>query len=64
MRRETSAFPDVQRHAIHHHKMVLAAIAAGDPATARSTMDAHITQTFEDYEHYLAVSTRSGATTR
>jgi hypothetical protein len=27
-------------------------------------MDAHITQTFEDYEHYLAVSTRSGATTR
>ncbi|BCW53436.1 FadR/GntR family transcriptional regulator [Arthrobacter sp. FX8] len=64
MRRETSAFPDVQRHAIHHHKMVLAAIAAGDPATARSTMDAHITQTFEDYEHYLAVSSRSGAAAR
>lgn len=61
MRRETSAFPDVQRHAIHHHKLVLAAIAAGEPAAARSAMDAHITQTFEDYERYLAVSSRGAA---
>jgi GntR family transcriptional regulator, transcriptional repressor for pyruvate dehydrogenase complex len=58
MRRETSAIPDVQRHAIHHHKLVLAAIASGVPAAARSAMDAHINQTFEDYEHYLAVSSR------
>lgn len=56
MRRETSAFPDVQRHAIYHHKQVLAAIASGVPASARSAMDEHITQTFEDYKHYLAVS--------
>lgn len=62
MRRETSAFPDVQRHAIHHHKLVLAAVASGEPGTARSAMDAHITQTFEDYEHYLAQASRSGAT--
>lgn len=62
MRRETSAFPDVQRHAIHHHKLVLAAVASGEPGTARSAMDAHITQTFEDYEHYLAEASRSGAT--
>jgi len=61
MRRETSAFKDVQRHAIHHHKVVLAAIAARDPATARSSMDAHITQTFEDYERFLAGSHRDSA---
>ncbi|KRE78328.1 FadR/GntR family transcriptional regulator [Arthrobacter sp. Soil763] len=61
MRRETSAFPDVQRHAIHHHKQVLTAIASGEPAAARSAMDAHITQTFEDYERYLAVAARGAA---
>jgi GntR family transcriptional regulator, transcriptional repressor for pyruvate dehydrogenase complex len=58
MRRETSAFRDGQRHAIHHHKLVLAAIAAGEPSAARSAMDTHITQTFEDYERYLAASKR------
>lgn len=60
MRRETSAFPDVQRHAIDHHKRVLAAIASGEPTAARSAMDAHITQTYEDYEHHLA-GVRDGA---
>lgn len=54
MRRETSAFPEVQRHAIHHHKLVLAAIASGDPQSARLAMDAHISQTYEDYERHLA----------
>ncbi|MBT1004146.1 FCD domain-containing protein [Paenarthrobacter sp. DKR-5] len=61
MRRETSAFPEVQRHAIHHHKLVLAAIASGEPGAARSAMDAHIQQTFEDYEHYLLASQSDGA---
>jgi DNA-binding FadR family transcriptional regulator len=56
MRRETSAFPDVQRHAIYHHKQVLAAIASRVPSAARSAMDEHITQTFEDYRHFLAAS--------
>ena len=63
MRRATSAFPDVQRHAIHHHELVLAAIATGEPGTARSAMDAHITQTFEDYEHYLAEAGRTAGAT-
>lgn len=61
MRRETSAIPDVQRHAIHHHKLVLAAVAAGEPSVARAAMDAHITQTFEDYERYLASDSRGAA---
>ncbi|MCU1572214.1 MAG: hypothetical protein JWO93_296, partial [Micrococcaceae bacterium] len=35
------------------HKQVLTAIAGGGAEAARSAMDAHISQTFEDYEHYL-----------
>lgn len=57
-RRETSRFPDVQQHAIEHHRLVLAAIESGDPAVARATMDAHIDQTFRDYEQYLGASDR------
>jgi DNA-binding FadR family transcriptional regulator len=60
MRRETSAFPDVQLHAIHHHRRILAAIATGGAEAARSAMDAHISQTFEDYEHYLLAEDRPG----
>jgi DNA-binding FadR family transcriptional regulator len=55
-RRETSRFPDVQQHAIDHHRRVLAAIESGDPAVARATMDAHIDQTFRDYEQYLGTT--------
>ncbi|HEV7169279.1 MAG TPA: FadR/GntR family transcriptional regulator [Micrococcaceae bacterium] len=61
MRRETSAFPDVQQHAIHHHKLILAAIASGEPVAARAAMDAHITQTFEDFERHLASEARGAA---
>ncbi|MCD1144636.1 FadR family transcriptional regulator [Kocuria sp. LUK] len=57
-RRETSAFPEVQRHAIHHHRAVLGAIGSGEPEAARRAMDAHITQTCEDYEHYIGRSPR------
>jgi len=57
-RRETSRFPDVQRHAIEHHRLVLAAIESGNPAAARAAMDAHIDQTFRDYEQYLGTTER------
>jgi len=53
MRRETSAFPEVQLHAIHHHRLVRDAIAAGDPEVARKAMEAHINQTYQDYEQYI-----------
>ncbi|MGJ9403047.1 FadR/GntR family transcriptional regulator [Arthrobacter sp. KK5.5] len=53
-RRETSAFPEVQRHAIEHHKKVRDAIATGDPGTARLAMEAHIRQTYDDYERFIA----------
>ncbi|MFF0905515.1 UNVERIFIED_CONTAM: FadR/GntR family transcriptional regulator [Kocuria sp. CPCC 205316] len=52
-RRATSAFPEVQRHAIEHHRRVLEAIGTRDPETARKAMEAHIDQTYTDYEHYI-----------
>jgi GntR family transcriptional repressor for pyruvate dehydrogenase complex len=54
-RRNTSAFPEVQRHAIRHHRLVLAAIASRDPAAARTAMEDHLDQTAEDYRHYIGL---------
>jgi GntR family transcriptional regulator, transcriptional repressor for pyruvate dehydrogenase complex len=53
MRRETSSFLEVQKHAIAHHKLVLEAIRTGDPEVARKAMQAHINQTYDDYEHFI-----------
>ncbi|MGP4033991.1 FadR/GntR family transcriptional regulator [Pseudarthrobacter sp. 1C304] len=53
-RRETSAFPEVQRHALVHHRLVLAAIATKDPEKARKAMEAHINQTYDDYERFIS----------
>ena len=53
MRRQTSAHPEVQQHAIQHHQNVRDAIATSDPEAARKAMDAHINQTFEDYDRYI-----------
>lgn len=52
-RRETSAFPEVQLHALQHHRLVLAAIATGNPEKARKAMDDHINQTYDDYARYI-----------
>lgn len=52
-RRETSAFVEVQRHAIEHHHLVLAAIETGNPETARKAMEDHINQTYDDYERFI-----------
>lgn len=53
-RRETSAFPEVQRHALEHHRLVLAAIATGEPEKARKAMEEHINQTYDDYERFIS----------
>ena len=52
-RRETSAVPEIQAHAIVFHQRVLDSILAGDPELARRVMDEHMDQTFEDYERYI-----------
>jgi DNA-binding FadR family transcriptional regulator len=53
LRRETSAFTEVQEHAIVHHKAVRAAIASRNPGEARRAMEEHIQQTMADYEHFI-----------
>lgn len=53
MRRETSSFLEVQKHAMEHHALVLDAIRTRDPEVARKAMQAHINQTYDDYEHFI-----------
>lgn len=53
MRRETSSFREVQLHAIEHHRLVLDAIRTADPLRARQAMEAHINQTYGDYERFI-----------
>lgn len=53
MRRATSSFLEVQEHAITHHGLVLNAIRSRDPEVARKAMQAHINQTYDDYEHFI-----------
>ncbi|MHA7154771.1 FadR/GntR family transcriptional regulator [Arthrobacter sp. TMN-50] len=53
MRRETSSFHEVQLHAIEHHELVLEAIRTRNPEVARKAMQAHINQTYDDYEHFI-----------
>lgn len=56
-RRETSAVPVIQEHAIAMHRAVLKAIAAGDAEESRLAMDAHMDQTQADLiEHVLRSS--------
>lgn len=53
-RRETSALPVIQDHAIRMHRAVLDAVAAGDAEQSRLAMDAHMDQTRSDLiEHVL-----------
>ncbi|SEQ94789.1 FadR/GntR family transcriptional regulator [Arthrobacter sp. OV608] len=52
-RRETSAVPEIQVHAIEYHQKVLDSILTGDVELARRTMDEHMDQTYRDYEQYV-----------
>lgn len=52
-RRETSAVPEIQLHAIDYHQRVLDSILTGDAELSRRVMDEHMDQTFEDYERYV-----------
>jgi GntR family transcriptional regulator, transcriptional repressor for pyruvate dehydrogenase complex len=52
-RRETSAVPEIQEHAIEYHQRVLDGILTGDAETARRVMDEHMDQTYADYEKYV-----------
>jgi DNA-binding FadR family transcriptional regulator len=52
-RRETSAVPEIQQHAIEYHQKVMDSILSGDAELSRRTMDDHMEQTYRDYERYV-----------
>lgn len=52
-RRETSAVPQIQDHAIAKHHSILTAIASGNAEAARVAMDSHMDQTHDDLVHYV-----------
>ena len=56
-RRETSAVPVIQDHAIAMHRAILKAIAAGDAEESRLAMDAHMDQTQTDLMEHVLRST-------
>lgn len=52
-RTETSVVPEIQRHAIDHHRRVQEAVASGNGPAARAAMVAHMQQTANDLQHYV-----------
>ncbi|MGW9413757.1 FadR/GntR family transcriptional regulator [Arthrobacter cupressi] len=52
-RTQTSKVPEIQEHAIGHHRSILDALAAGTPDQARQAMDAHMQQTLDDLKNYV-----------
>ncbi|NYD78261.1 FadR/GntR family transcriptional regulator [Arthrobacter cupressi] len=52
-RTQTSKVPEIQEHAIGHHRSILDALAAGNPDQARQAMDAHMQQTLDDLKNYV-----------
>ncbi|HKU29794.1 FadR/GntR family transcriptional regulator [Arthrobacter sp. NyZ413] len=52
-RTQTSQIPDIQKHAIAHHRDILEALEARDTRRARLAMDAHMQQTLDDLRSYV-----------
>jgi DNA-binding FadR family transcriptional regulator len=58
LRTETSSVSDIRVHAIAWHTTILEKIVAADPSGARESMRAHLFQTEDDMDAYLASSDR------
>jgi DNA-binding FadR family transcriptional regulator len=52
-REQTSAVPEIQLHAIEHHRAILDSLASGDESRARQAMEAHMEQTRADLKRYV-----------
>jgi GntR family transcriptional regulator, transcriptional repressor for pyruvate dehydrogenase complex len=52
-REQTSAVPEIQRHAIEHHRAIRDSLASGDESRARQAMEAHMEQTRADLKRYV-----------
>lgn len=53
-RQQTSSFAPIRKHAIAHHRKILAALQFGDPELARKAMSDHMAQTERDINTYVA----------
>lgn len=54
VRGQTSSVSEIREHALTRHGHILAAVSAGDSVSAREAMHAHLLQTEEDFETFLA----------
>ncbi|MGH3654863.1 FadR/GntR family transcriptional regulator [Glutamicibacter sp.] len=52
-RRETSAFAQIQQHAIAEHEQILVALQRHDSSQARQAMDNHMQQTLDDLNTFV-----------
>src|SRR4051812_11548354 len=52
-RQQTSAVPEIQRHAIAQHRTILDCLSQGDEALSREAMEAHMEQTRSDLRQYV-----------
>ena len=52
-RAQTSAVPEIQRHAIEQHRLILDSLISGDEERARDAMEANMQQTRADLKHYV-----------
>ena len=52
-RRETSAFAQIQQHAIAEHEQILVALQRRDSSQARQAMDNHMQQTLDDLNTFV-----------
>jgi GntR family transcriptional regulator, transcriptional repressor for pyruvate dehydrogenase complex len=52
-REQTSAVPEIQRHAIAQHRTILESLASGDEIRARDAMETHMEQTRADLARYV-----------
>lgn len=54
-RRQTSSHATIRRHAIDHHRRIIAAIRGGRPLKAADAMREHMKQTANDFERYAVL---------
>lgn len=52
-RTETSAFREIQEHAIGHHQNIAEALESRDATRSRQAMDAHMQQTLDDLKNLV-----------
>ncbi len=60
-RRQTSAVPEVQRHAIEMHARIVEALESGDQERARLAMEEHMEQTERDLRRHVLDAADGGA---